>query len=134
MKRDKRICDHFTLPLERGQRARWEAAALLKAGGVPGDLANWAGAILDAAADYERAVGRNAAEVLQLMVPVPLRPLLRGPGRRADGHAAEIAVPAVGVQSKVDVPTVAAATAAAAEDLAPAAGETLPAGSRLTGS
>ena len=76
MSREKRIVDHCTIPLERGQLARWQAAACRKSAGPTPELAEWIGPILDAAADYERAVGRSAAELLRLMVPVPLRPLL----------------------------------------------------------
>lgn len=84
MSREKRIVDQCIIPLVHDQRARWQAAARRKGAESEPDLAAWIGPILDAAADYERAVGRSAAEMLRLMVPVPLRPLMsRVPGTLA---------------------------------------------------
>lgn len=100
MSRMKKIADSCTISLERGQRARWEAAARRKGADAPEDLADWIVPILDAAADYERAMGRSAAELLRLMIPVPLRPLLRTPGRSANGSVTEILVPTVGAGSR----------------------------------
>lgn len=108
MSREKRTCDQLTFPVKRGQRARWQAAARLRATAEPTDLAVWIGSILDAAADYERAVGRSATDLLQMMIPITLRPLLRAPAG-LNGHSTAMAVPAAPVNTTtVSVPVPAA--------------------------
>jgi hypothetical protein len=141
MSRAKRISDHCTIPLERGQRARWESAANRKHdGAAPADLADWIGPILDAAADYERAMGRSAAELLRLMVPVPLRPLLRAPGQRpgAGGMSpGALAAPGAPASPAIVVPTVGATATAAVAVFAveePAVDQTPPPEALLAGS